>query len=65
MEIWDWLGQQLTMKVELKSALTEFGEQYATHHALVHTIAVIGMRLMQELFVVNLVTKSLVSDDKV
>ena len=43
------------MKVEWKFALMEHGEQYATQ---VPTILITGMCVMQELYVVSLVTKS-------
>ena len=42
----------------------EFGEQYATQHVQAHTIDFTGVMQMQELFVVNLDTRNLVSDVK-
>ena len=42
----------------------EFGEQYATQHVQAYTIGITGVRQTQELFVVNLDTRNLVSDIK-
>ena len=49
------------MKVEWKFALMECGGLYATQDFQVPITLVTGMGVMQELYAVSLVTKSLVS----